>query len=259
MQIIMIFARIYKLRSNVINMVSEKNTNVIYQHGTLALLVPGFLKGTTTIKELLTRGDTGIGSGEGLDGELIVLDGIAYNVKGDGTIIKVTMDYKVPFANIHFANYQKMNFCQSMSKDEINQQILNSAHISNVFFSIFIKGTFSNVKLRSGHKYNEPYPKLIQAAKAQTEFYKEKIKGILLGYYAPQLFHGSTVAGFHMHFLSEDHLFGGHIIDYYLEEGQVYNQVFDTLTQYFPTNYQEFMQHDFAKDNLMQEIEKAEG
>ena len=41
------------------------HANQLYQHGTLALLVPGLLEGTTTIGELLTHGDTGIGTGEG--------------------------------------------------------------------------------------------------------------------------------------------------------------------------------------------------
>ncbi|MCC2728542.1 acetolactate decarboxylase, partial [Blautia sp. MSK22_86] len=35
---------------------------MLYQHGTLALLVPGLLEGTTTIGELLKHGDTGIGT-----------------------------------------------------------------------------------------------------------------------------------------------------------------------------------------------------
>lgn len=60
--------------------IHEHGANVLYQHGTLALLVPGLLEGTTTIGELLKHGDTGIGTGEGLDGELIILDGVAYKV-----------------------------------------------------------------------------------------------------------------------------------------------------------------------------------
>jgi len=56
------------------------DTTKLFQHGTLALLVPGLLTGTLTMKELLQHGDTGIGTGEGLDGELIILDGQPYQV-----------------------------------------------------------------------------------------------------------------------------------------------------------------------------------
>ncbi len=38
---------------------------MLYQHGTLAQLVPGLLEGTTTIGDILSHGDTGIGTGEG--------------------------------------------------------------------------------------------------------------------------------------------------------------------------------------------------
>ena len=57
---------------------------VLFQHGTLALLVPGLLAGTMSIGELLQHGDTGIGTGAGLDGELIILEGNAYQINGQG-------------------------------------------------------------------------------------------------------------------------------------------------------------------------------
>ena len=62
------------------------NHITLYQHGTLALLVPGLLKGTITMGELLKHGDTGIGTGEGLDGELIILDGKPYHVHATGDV-----------------------------------------------------------------------------------------------------------------------------------------------------------------------------
>lgn len=62
------------------------NHITLYQHGTLALLVPGLLKGTISMGELLKHGDTGIGTGEGLDGELIILAGKPYHVHATGDI-----------------------------------------------------------------------------------------------------------------------------------------------------------------------------
>ena len=50
----------------------------LYQHGTLAMLMGKQLQGTITVAELLTHGDTGIGTLTGLDGEVIVLDGEVY-------------------------------------------------------------------------------------------------------------------------------------------------------------------------------------
>lgn len=236
-----------------------KTVNALYQHGTMALLVPGLLKGTITVDQLLAHGDTGIGSGEGLDGELIILEGVAYSVKANGDIVKVSMNYPIPFANVHFANFSLLKVYRALSKSELSHAILDSGPIANLFFAIKIKGRFSKVQVRTGNKFNEPYPTLIQAAEAQIERTKENAIGFLVGYYAPKLFHGCCVSGFHMHFLSKDHQFGGHIIDYHLDEGEVYIQIFDTLIQHFPTDYPAFIQHDFSKDNLAQAITKAEG
>lgn len=85
--------------------ITAHHANQLYQHGTLALLVPGLLEGTTTIGELLTHGDTGIGTGEGLDGELIILDGVAYKVGQSGVAERVPDDFTMPFANVHHAAF----------------------------------------------------------------------------------------------------------------------------------------------------------
>ena len=57
-----------------------KDGQKVYQHGTLALLVPGLFDGTMKLAELLAHGDTGIGTATGLNGEMIVLDGTPYLV-----------------------------------------------------------------------------------------------------------------------------------------------------------------------------------
>ncbi len=48
----------------------------------------GLYEGTMTIGELLKHGDLGIGTLDSVDGELIVLDGKAYQAKGDKTIVE---------------------------------------------------------------------------------------------------------------------------------------------------------------------------
>ena len=42
--------------------------------------------GAVSVEELLRRGDFGLGTLAGLDGEIMVLDGTAYQAKGDGSV-----------------------------------------------------------------------------------------------------------------------------------------------------------------------------
>ena len=59
--------------------------STLYEHGTLASLMAGNMAGTITLEDLLKHGSTGIGTFDGLDGEVIILDGEVYQAVSDGT------------------------------------------------------------------------------------------------------------------------------------------------------------------------------
>ena len=58
----------------------------VYQHGTLAQLMAKQMAGTISVGELLTHGDTGIGTLDGLDGEVIILNGDVYQADSTGAV-----------------------------------------------------------------------------------------------------------------------------------------------------------------------------
>src|SRR5260370_37643167 len=57
-----------------------------YQISTSAALVQGVSDGAVSSRKLLANGDFGLGTFEHLDGEMMVLDGIIYQVRGAGTV-----------------------------------------------------------------------------------------------------------------------------------------------------------------------------
>ncbi|MFD1472271.1 acetolactate decarboxylase [Companilactobacillus mishanensis] len=234
------------------------NSNVLFQHGTLALLVPGLLDGTITMKELLQHGDTGIGTGEGLDGELMILDGVPYQTDGTGKVNIVSDDFTLPFANSHFAKYEKLMSVENISRPDLQSTIINKVKSANTFYSLRIHGTFKNMKARAVRKSTKPYQTLAQTAENQNIFDSELIDGTLLSYYSPEVFDGAAVAGFHSHFLADDHQFGGHILSFESVTGDVKFQRFDSLEQHLPTDNKEFMEHDFTKDDIINDIHSAE-
>lgn len=233
------------------------NTKTLYQHGTLALLVPGLLDGTITMKELLEHGDTGIGTGEGLDGELIILDGVPYQVDNAGQVNVVKDDFTMPFANSHFAEYRHLFDAKAMSPVELDKKIL-SLTSSNTFFSVKVHGTFTNIKTRAVKKSTKPYATLAKTAENQSIFLRESVQGTLLSYYSPEIFDGAAVGGFHHHFMSDQHDFGGHVLEFGGASGPVEIQVFDTLEQHLPVQNQEYMEHDFNNDDILEAIHQAE-
>lgn len=60
---------------------------ILYQHGTLGALMAGLMDGTENISKILEHGTLGLGTLHGLDGEVIFLDGVAYQARSDGAVI----------------------------------------------------------------------------------------------------------------------------------------------------------------------------
>ncbi|WP_283678335.1 acetolactate decarboxylase [Lentilactobacillus sp. Marseille-Q4993] len=236
----------------------QHNPNVLYQHGTLALLVPGLLKGTITMGEFLNHGDTGIGTGEGLDGELIILDGTPYQVSASGEVNVVSADFTMPFANTNWANYKPLFEAENVAQGPFSEQILELMNNNNTFFSVVATGEFSNVTTRAVAKSNTPYKTLAETAEQQSIFKRDKVSGTLLGYYSPELFNGAAVGGFHYHFLSKEKDFGGHVLGFTVDKADITAQVFDTLEQHLPVADQDYRNHDFSTDDIAGSIEKSE-
>ncbi|MFD1671828.1 acetolactate decarboxylase [Agrilactobacillus yilanensis] len=234
--------------------------DTLYQHGTLALLVPGLFKGTLTVGELLKHGDYGIGSVEGLDGELTVVDGKGYLVKSDGKVTEVGPEETVPFANAHYDRetdkYQRTN----ITKNDLETEILKNHDYQNIFFAVKITGTFKSIKTRVVNGNGKPpYKTLAQTALDQSIFEAENMPGTLVGYYSPELFQGVASAGYHVHFISDDHTFGGHILDYELADGKVSLQRFESLDLHLPAHDSTYRKFEFDYDETDEIIKGAEG
>lgn len=73
-----------------------------FQVSTLSALNVGVYEGAATLAELKPHGDFGLGTLEGLDGEMVVLDGKVYQIKTDGVAYPVTDEAKTPFSTVTF-------------------------------------------------------------------------------------------------------------------------------------------------------------
>ncbi|UQS87339.1 acetolactate decarboxylase [Nicoliella spurrieriana] len=235
-----------------------KDTKTLFQHGTLALLVPGLFDGTIKMDEFMKHGDTGIGTGEGLDGELIVVAGVAYQIDGAGNVNKLDSRFTLPFGNMHFADYQPLKQVDGLDFVNFPENILATGGLANSFFSVKLHGTFKTMQTRSIDKQSKPYHTLAECAGKQHVFDGEDKTGTVIAYYAPQLFNGVAVGGFHSHFLADDLSQGGHILDFTGFSGDVELQVFDNLAQSLPVNDPEFKNHDFSKDDIEGAIKASE-
>ena len=72
----------------------------VWQYSTIAALLAGTYQGALTVGELKTHGDLGLGTFNGLDGEMVVLDGKVWQVRTDGRPIEAGDGVGVPFAAV---------------------------------------------------------------------------------------------------------------------------------------------------------------
>ena len=49
------------------------------------------------------------------------------------------------------------------------------------------------------------------------EYSRDNVAGTIVGFWTPEIFHGVSVAGYHLHFLSDDLTFGGHVMDFVIQ------------------------------------------
>src|SRR5262245_34412042 len=88
--------------AHVINMALAEYLQVahhtLYQVSTSTALVEGIYQGAVRIGTLREHGDLGLGTFENLDGEMVVVDGGFFQVRGDGSVWECDDDVLSPFA-----------------------------------------------------------------------------------------------------------------------------------------------------------------
>lgn len=178
--------------------------------------------GIISIPELLRLGDFGLGTLDHLDGEMIVLDGRVYRVRGDGVVDQVGPDRSTPFAIVtRFDPDGELPCPEAGSLVELDARLDDALPEKNNFLAVRVDGRFASLRLRSVHRQSPPYRPLAEVAKGQSVWTRENQVGTLVGIRSPLWADGLNVPGYHWHFLSKDRKTGGHVLDCRVQEGRV--------------------------------------
>jgi acetolactate decarboxylase len=187
--------------------------HTLFQVSTSGALVAGVYDKQVSVQTILEHGDFGLGTFAHLDGEMVVLDGHAYQVLGTGAVAEASPDAWAPFAVVtRFSPETNVTLGPVSSLPEL--QRLSDPHrkSGNLFYALRLDGTFARMRTRAVNPA-APGARLLDAAKAQSEFSFENISGTLVGLWSPGFSSAFSVAGYHLHFLSSDHRHGGHVLD----------------------------------------------
>ncbi len=197
----------------------------MYQISTLQALALGYSRAVITAGELLQKGDTGLGTFEDVNGEMIVMEGTCYRADQNGRIAPVPPETGVPFAAVaRLSGEQRFPLEELPDIEALRRELtrnieerfgLNSMHV------VRIDGEFDKVDARSEAPYRSHHVSLKEIlGETQNAFLFENIRGSLVGVYFPDYMDGINMPGWHLHFLSEDRAKGGHVFDVLLRSAR---------------------------------------
>ena len=219
----------------------------------------GYFDGSISVKDLKKHGDTGIGTFEGLNGEMIVLDGVVYRANQDCEINVMGDKEKVPFSNVTFFDKDFSVKLSDVPDKAALEKILNEhvdKHGHNSFYMVKLSGDFNEILVRSEAGAKEPYPTLVEALKTQKEITPQNISGTIVGLYCPDFMSSLNSTGWHCHFISADKKIGGHVLDLNLKSGEAQLDKTDKFSMGLPKK-KNFHALNFNQD-LKEDIRKAE-
>ena len=196
--------------------------DTLYQVSTAHALSKGHYDGITTYKDIQAQGNFGIGTYHKVNGEMVAVDGQFFQISSDGTVQKTRPEQVAPYATVHkFSSNKTVELGSSQDYADLRQQL--STHIENKeqIYGIKIKAVCKRITLRAPKAQSKPYPPLADVIATQSIFEHENISGTLVGYYVPKYFGNIIIPGYHLHFISDHHTVGGHVLDLALMDGRL--------------------------------------
>ncbi|QDU95887.1 acetolactate decarboxylase [Lignipirellula cremea] len=194
----------------------------ITQFSVINALMLGQYDGSFTFQEVLEYGDFGLGTLDHLDGEMIILDGQVFQVRGDGKVVEVDPQQTTPFAIVARLEPEGEFACDALAGlADLERLVDQTLAQKNHFIAIRVEGQFPTITVRSVHPQQPPYKPLAEVASSQSVWTHTAQRGTLVGIRCPTWVHGLNVPGYHWHFLSADRTVGGHVLACQLREARL--------------------------------------
>ncbi len=197
----------------------EHPDHELFQTSTVQALLAGAFDGDVTLAELLEHGDLGLGTLNGLDGELIVLDGQAWKANPDATLTRPEMSSRTPYAVVvEFTPGAPLPLRGPFHDADLERWLQARVGGPQGPTAIRIDGRFAAVRVRSVPKQDPPYRPLPAVIAEQSITDLVDVSGTMVGFCFPDELDGIELVGSHLHFVTDDRTRGGHVLSYTLLE-----------------------------------------
>lgn len=234
------------------------NRETVTQISTIDAILDGVYDGVMDFRTLKKYGDFGIGTFEGLDGEMVGFDGNFYQIKADGIAYTVDDFMQTPFASVTYFEVDKeQSLPEGIEFNQLEGFMRGVLPTGNIFYAIKIEGVFSYMKTRSVPAQKKPYPPLVEVTKNQPVFEFNDAEGVIVGFLCPAYVAGVNVPGYHLHFLNSSKNAGGHILEFKVKQAVISVDYTSEFLMILPGEESDFYKLDLTRDK-QSELQKAE-
>ncbi len=146
----------------------ERRDHLLFQTSTIDALLAGHFDGDVTIGELGGHGDLGLGTLNGCDGELVVVDGQAWQARLDGSLHRVPDDALTPYAVVtRFDPDRHVQLEGPLDFDALTARLDAAGRPGAESAAVRIEGSFASMRVRSVPRQEPPYPPLADVVAQQ--------------------------------------------------------------------------------------------
>jgi len=218
--------------------------------------VEGLYEENVTFLQVKEHGDFGLGTFDDLDGEMVMLDGIIYQIDSAGQVHEIRSTAKTPFACVtFFTPMTQENVEDEMDHQAFMDMLQGLFPSQNIFYAIRIQGCFAHIRTRSVPR-QENYRPLVEVTRNQPTFDFKTIEGTVAGFFTPAFMSSLNVPGLHLHFLSSDLQHGGHLLECRPRKVRIDIQFIDRLELSLPMTL-DYLTQDFTR-NATADLDRAE-
>jgi len=224
-------------------------SDIFYHYSVWYAFVNKIFDGELKVSELKQKGDIALGSYDRLDGELIMLDGVPYRATQDGKVTVAKDDAKIVYANATFFDEeQSFKIDKIGNYKDLRTKINEKLPSKNLFYAFKIHGDFKKMKCGGLHKQEKPFKEGLDVLIPNRPiFERENFSGTMIGFFCPDYIGDINVKAYHLHFVSDDRQFAGHVMEFEAENLEVSIDYMNKYQFDVPTT-QEFLKGEFENE-----------
>jgi acetolactate decarboxylase len=187
--------------------------STVHQIGTFDYLVQPDFTGLQQADKVTDHSTLGLGTFANLDGELVMVGGVAYRVPTTGIPERITGKELTPFIQaINFKPTKSGPIPPGTQCSQLIPAINALVGTDQGIIAVRVRGTFTQLEARSVPKQEQPWPTLATVIGQQSQFNLDGKKAVLVGFRQGSDFLGVGQPGLHLHGLTSTKNAGGHIL-----------------------------------------------